>query len=147
MRKREIAAYVLSQLGIARSQMPYKKESTRILLRALRRERNVTVRAMIILALGKLKARPALRRVLGFANDRAPQVRGEVAFYIGMIYCDRSKSIPPRFMRLLRNFNGERSRVVRWHASLALDLVRGPTPEERAERRAWLAKQRRKSRN
>ena len=145
MRKREIGAYMLSQLGTPRR--PYKKESTRILLRALARERNAAVRAMIILALGKLEARPALRRVLSFANDRAPQVRREVAFYIGMIYCDRSKSIPSRFMRLLRNFNAERSRVVRWGASLALELVRGPTPEERAERRAWLAKQRKKARN
>ncbi|HKA34153.1 MAG TPA: hypothetical protein VKH64_13115 [Candidatus Binatia bacterium] len=58
----------------------------------------------------------------------------------------RSKSIPPRFMRLLHKFNSERSRVVRWHASLALELVRGPTPEERAERRAWRAEQRKKAR-
>jgi len=144
MRKREIAAYLLSQLGTPRR--PYKKESTRILLRALSRERNAAVRAMIILALGKLKARPALYRVLSFANDRAPQVRREVALYIGMIYCDRSKSIPPRFMRLLRQFNAERSRVVRWGASLALELVRGPTTEERAARRAYLAEQRKKAR-
>ncbi|HEY1269364.1 MAG TPA: HEAT repeat domain-containing protein [Candidatus Binatia bacterium] len=143
MRKREIAAYVLSQLGTTRR--PYKKESTRILLRALSREQNTAVRAMIILALGFLKSRPAMRRVLGFANDRSPRVRGEVALYIGDIYCMRSKSIPPRLMRLLHKFNAERSRVVRWHASLALELVRGPTPEERAERRAWLAKQRKKA--
>jgi len=82
--------------------------------------------------------------VVRFANDPASQVRRDVAMYIGSIYCDRSKSIPPRFMRLLHKLNAERSHTVRWGASLALELVRGPTPEERAERRAWLAKQRKK---
>jgi HEAT repeat protein len=126
--KREIAAFTLGQLGTP--ERPYKKESTRVLLRALKKDQSPIVRANIIVSLGHLKAEEALRRIIPFAKDRSPAVRAAVAFAIGMIYCERSKDIPQRLMRLLRKLRADRSRSVREDAALSLELVRGPLPGE-----------------
>jgi len=126
--KREVAAFTLGQLGTPKR--PYKKDSTRVLLQALKTESNAIVRSTIIVALGQLKAEKALRRIVPFAKDRSPGVRAAVATAIGEIYCERSKDIPPRLMRLVRKLRTDRSRSVREWAALSLELIRGPLPGE-----------------
>src|SRR5213594_2773510 len=109
--QRELGAFVLGQLGTPKR--PYKKESTRILLRIVKSEPNAVVRATITVSLGQLKAAEALRKIVTFANDRSPAVRASVAFAIGMIYCERAKEIPLRLEKLLRKLRADKSRVVR----------------------------------
>ena len=104
---------------------PYKKESTKLLLQSLKSEPNPVVRATVITALGQLKAAEAVGRVVTFAEDRSPGVRGSVAFTIGMIYCERSKEIPLRLEKLLRKLQADKSRTVRGLATLGMELVQG----------------------
>lgn len=121
--KREIAAFVLGQLGAPKR--PYKKASSKILLRLLRSESNAMVRATIIASLGQLKVIQAVRRIIIFSTDPSPAVRGSVAFAIGMIYCERSKEIPSRLKKLLRKLQADKSRTVHELATLGMELVQG----------------------
>ena len=121
--KREIAAFVLGQLGTPKR--PYKNLSTKALLHSLKSERNPVVRATIITALGQLKAAEALEMIVPFAKDRSPAVRGSVAFTIGMNYCKQFKKIPVSLQKLLQKLRTDKSRRVREDAALGMNLVRG----------------------
>jgi HEAT repeat protein len=118
---RELAAFILGQLGTPKR--PFKQESTHLLLKVLRSETNAAVRATAISSLGQLRATGSIKHIIGFAYDKTPSVRGSVAFAIGMIYCERRRSIPKAYWRLLQKFRKDKSREVREMAGLGIELV------------------------
>jgi len=120
---RELAAFVLGQLGTPKR--PYKKESTKLLMKLLRSETNAVVRATAISSLGDLKAIEALPLIIKYAKDPSPSVRGSVAFAIGMTYSEKSKEIPLPLLKVLRKLRNDKARVVREDAALGLDLLHG----------------------
>lgn len=72
---RELAAFILGQLGTPR--LPFKTASTRDLLMLLKIEKNTTVRATAVCSLGQLHATKALPTIISSANDPSPAVRGK----------------------------------------------------------------------
>ena len=119
----ELAAFILGQLGTPKR--PLKVKFTKILLQLLDSETNVMVRATAIGSLGWLQATGAARKIVSFAKDRSPAVRGSVAFALGMIYCERRASIPGSQWSLLHKLRKDGSRQIREMAALGLDLVLG----------------------
>ncbi len=78
-RRRRLGANVLSELGYQRSSPPFRSQSAQLLLTALKREKNPSVLAAIVTALGRLRLRLAIPSLVPLAKHRSPEVRRALA--------------------------------------------------------------------
>lgn len=80
-REREIAAFVLGQLGTPK--LPYKSASIPLLEQCLMTDRSITVIATAIAALGHLRSTASIQLIISFARHNSSTVRESVAASLG----------------------------------------------------------------
>jgi hypothetical protein len=117
---REIAAFVLGQLGTPRA--PYRSKSVRALMDLLSREKSVAVLASALSSLGHLRAQEAVPHVLRFSAHKHPDVRGALAYFIGSAYA-LSGTPANGALRVLEKLGEDPDRGVRADVVLAKDLL------------------------
>jgi len=95
-RRRRLGANVLSELGYQRSSPPFRSQSAQLLLTALKREKNPSVLAAIVTALGRLRLRLAIPSLVPLAKHRSPEVRRALAAELPWCTWDSGEEKPGR---------------------------------------------------
>lgn len=117
---------------VIRKPRPFRRQSTRPLLAALRRERNPSVLASLVTALGRLGIRSAIPKLFGLANHRSPEVRRALAAELPWCTWDSGEERPDRRVTAaLVDLTGDPVAEVRGWACFSLAGSIADSPEIR----------------
>jgi HEAT repeat protein len=95
-RRRRLGADVLGELGYQQFRRPFARQSARILLAAVRRERSPAVLPSLVTALGRLSIRSAIPALVPLAKHSSPDVRRAVAAELSGCTWDTGDERPDR---------------------------------------------------
>jgi HEAT repeat protein len=132
-KERALGADVMGELGHEFNEPPFKNESVPLLLELLDREADPSVKYAAIAALGRLRSREAVPKLVAFVTDSSDQVRLALARELNWCTWDSGEERPdPRVTATLIRLSSDRVAAIRDWATFSLAGSDEDTPEIRA---------------